>query len=185
MSDSTCARVPRCPEPGGQSQGNPEVAGIVLVLVLVGWAVLRLLARRARASWRVGANHPLLLEARRKAQATLASLRELHADNAGRSQIRWAPVPGYTIAGWIWSDLLELGAESCVVAVPSLPGFAEAQAPTQHSVSLQDLIDWEVLLPDGSVRGGFTTQAELRLAKQLGTSASEAMRHAGGKFLDG
>jgi hypothetical protein len=184
MSDSTCAATPRCPDTRGKSEGNPEVAGIVLVLFLIGWAVLRHAGRKARASWRVGANHPLLLEARRKANASLASLRQLHAGNAGRSQVRWAPAPSYTIADWVWSDLDELGADSCVVAVPALPGVDAAQAPQQHSVNLQDLVDWQVQLPDGSIRGGFTTQAEIRLAKQLGAPLAESMRHADGKFLD-
>ena len=184
MSDSTCAATPRCPEPRGRSEGNPEVAAIVLVLFLVGWAVLRFLVRRARTSWRVGANHPLLLEARRRAKATLDNLRELHAGNAGQAQIRWAPAPGHSIAGWVWSDLLELGVETCVVAAPALPGVDAAQATPRQSVNLQDMIDWQVRLPQGAVRGGFTTQAELRLAKQLGASLPEAMRHAGERFLD-
>ena len=184
MSHSTCATTVRCPQPSGQSDGNPELAAIVLALFLIGIAVLRHLARSKRA-WRVSARHPLLLEARRKATATLAMLRQLHADKAGRSQIRWAPAPNYTIAEWQWSDVIELGPEYCVVAVPALPGEDAAAAPKQHSVKLQDVIDWRVQLPNGSVRGGFTSQAEIRLAKQLGASLSEVTGHIDGKFLDG
>jgi len=172
----------RCPQSHGQAEGNPELGAIVLVLLLAGVAVLRHRTRRTRA-WRVSANHPLLLEARRKAVATLAMLRQLHADHPSSSQIRWASAPNYTIAEWQWLDVIDLGPEYCIVAVPALPDDAAANTPTPLPVNIQDIIDWRVRLPDGSVRGGFTTQAEIRLAKQLGVPfPDESNRHADGKF---
>lgn len=89
----------------------------------------------------------------------------------------------YRIAEWIWSDIIELGPESRVVSVPALPGDDEEESPAQHSVNLEDIIDWQVQLSDRFIRGSFTTQAELRLAKQLGGRRSDGVGRADGRFL--
>lgn len=173
----------RCAQLAEQARGDPQSLAL---LVAAGLAVLLLIgrwARRKRAS-RYSPDHPLLREAIRKARSTLPTLAMLHAAGAGKSLVRLQLPLGLAIDDWPWAELVELGPALCVLALPrSAPGH-ESEPLVQLTVPIENLGDWLVELPDGSLRGGFTTQAELRLARQSGARRSPTINYADRRFID-
>ena len=83
-------------------------------------------------------------------------------------------LPGLLARGEILSDSL--------IQAAGLRPRSIAHGNIKHRRA--NTIDWQVQLSDRFIRGSFTTQAELRLAKQLGGRRSDGVGRADGRFLD-
>ncbi|MGH7724525.1 MAG: hypothetical protein ACREOU_03780 [Candidatus Eiseniibacteriota bacterium] len=144
---------------------------VVLAAVLV--LVLLYLGKRARANQGsfVDVESPLWAGATAKARASVPLLRELVAAKAGLAVVKYPLVNGKGETEHVWGELLELD-ETTFRATLETPliGGGPAAGPAAGPQPLAALEDWQVVLPDGTIRGGYTTQAQIALARQAGHS---------------
>ena len=56
----------------------------------------------------------------------------------------------------VWGDLLELGETEAEVDLRTPPVGEVVETSRRMTVPVGDLVDWQIILPDGTLRGGFT-----------------------------
>jgi hypothetical protein len=55
---------------------------------------------------------------------------------------------------------------------------------TDVVIPLAEVEDWHVLLPDGRIRGSFTTQAQIQVCRATGQPVPREIRGIEDRFLD-
>ncbi len=156
------------------------LAILAVTLLLGSWILHR---GRARAA-AIDPASPEWGVAVARAQATLPLLRELFPAHPEETLVKVA-VP--TRAGsreHVWAQLTELGPDSltATIVTPLLdppPGAGQGL-----TLPLTELEDWHVLLPDGRIRGSFTTQAQLRVCRATGQPIPRDLRGIEDRFVD-
>jgi uncharacterized protein YegJ (DUF2314 family) len=144
--------------------------------VVLGAVCVHLLSERLSGSSRhIGAaavsnDDPLMRSAFDEARQTWPQFLQLFADYPKDALVKFRLATKSGDIENVWGDLLELGAESATVYLRTLP-VGEADLPQRRmSVPVTDIVDWQVMLADGSLRGGFTQQATFRIIeRQNGT----------------
>lgn len=154
------------------------VALVVLILVLVG------ARRRPRKGLLVDRHDPIWVAAMEKARATVPVLRELFQSGLGPIGVKY-PLPN--TAGeseHVWGELQALEQDYFVatLATPMRRGRPASSPP--YTMPLSTLEDWQLILEDGTVRGGFTTQADIETAIASGQSIPDHVRERQGRFVD-
>ena len=129
-------------------------------------------------------NNPLWLKSVEKARASVGVLRELVVDHRHDAIVKLAYSTTSGEKEHVWGRLLELSTDSMRVALETPPINHRGELPRELTVPLSDLEDWFVQMPDGQVRGGFTTQAEIRIAKECGTSIPRHLAAMESRFAD-
>jgi uncharacterized protein YegJ (DUF2314 family) len=97
-----------------------------------------------------------MAEAIERARGTLDQLRHLHS--APNTSVR-VKVPFLTSAGvreLLWADVRRLGEEDVEVLYLTPPVTHTGRLERIHVHPIADVVDWQVELPDGAYRGGFT-----------------------------
>jgi hypothetical protein len=167
------------------------IAHIAAAAVLVGlgrwlhwpwWAIAAVLAacafmiqtalergRRARdhlGAFAIAHDDPLMVtalgEAKRTWSVFLCLYREYPQSTIVKFRLR-------TTAGEIenvWGDLLALDGDQAAVSLRTPPvGKTDVRDP-RMAVPLSDVVDWQVMFADGTLRGGFTQQATFRIIER-------------------
>jgi uncharacterized protein YegJ (DUF2314 family) len=117
-------------------------------------------------AWSVAHDDPLMLAALEDARRTWSAFLGLYRDHPQTAIVKFRL---RTTAGNIenvWGDLLALDGERATVSLRTPPlGRTDVRDP-RMTVPVTDIIDWQVMLPDGSLRGGFTQQATFRIIER-------------------
>jgi hypothetical protein len=119
-----------------------------------------------------------------KAHSTLAILRELCE---ARVDYMWVKYEIKTTEGTtehVWGELQFLGEDSFRATLETPPVTGKLVEDMAESMPLSALDDWLVLMPDGTVRGAFTLQVELEIAKREGLKVRPHIAALDGRFLD-
>jgi hypothetical protein len=146
------------------------------------WAVAAMLAacavvvhmaleRGRRASGHLGAygiahDDPLMVAALAEARRTWSAFLGLYRAHPETTIVKFRL---RTTAGDIenvWGDLLELDDERATVSLRTPPVGKTDVGDPRMTVPLTDIVDWQVMLADGSLRGGFTQQATFRIIER-------------------
>ena len=157
------------------------VAILALTLVLGYW-----LRQRQRA--RVTAIDPKSAEwqaAVSRARSTLPLLRELFPAHAEQTLVKVAVPTASGAHEHVWAQLRELGPETltATIVTPVLDSPSGAEKALVFAVA--ELEDWHVLLPDGRIRGSFTTQAQIQVCRATGQPIPRELRGIEGRLVDG
>lgn len=123
-------------------------------------------------------------EATARAQASIALLRELHA--SGRAPV-WVKYPLTNAKGeteHVWGELQQIDdiLFRATLETPLIGGAPSTSPP--YELGLSALEDWQVEMPDGSIRGGFTTQVEIAMARKNGRHVPSHAARMEGRFVD-
>jgi hypothetical protein len=78
---------------------------------------------------------------------------------------------------------MNLGANAATVSLES-PPMNQLVAQPPFTVHIDEIDDWQRVLPDGRVRGGFTTRAQVILAQRAGREIPPTFGHLEGAFQD-
>ena len=65
-----------------------------------------------------------------------------------------------------WGDLVELRGDEAAVSLRTPPVGETDVHDTRMTVPVSDIVDWQVMFPDGTLRGGFTQQATFRIIER-------------------
>jgi hypothetical protein len=156
------------------------IAVLVLVLVLGYWLWQR---QRTRVS-AIDPASPEWKAATERARATLPLLRELFAVHPDQTLIKVAVATSSGSREHVWAQLQELGVESlrATLVTPMLdPPKAQESVLT---LPLDEIEDWHVLLPDGRIRGSFTTRAQIQVCRATGQRIPRYLRGVEGSLVD-
>ena len=129
------------------------------------------LERGRRASGHLGAtavahDDPMMVAALDEARRTWSVFLRLYRDHPETTIVKFRL---RTMAGDIenvWGDLLQLDGDCAIVSLRTPPvGKTEIRDP-RMTVPVSDVVDWQVMFPDGTLRGGFTQQATFRIIER-------------------
>jgi len=131
----------------------------------------------------VDTNDPLWLGAIAAARASQDEMRRLHGTHGSDLFIKYPLIAKNGEVEHVWGPLLESTHESLRVGLATPPvGGLNSEPP--FTIASSDLEDWQLVLPDGKVRGGFTTQAQIALTKKSGWAVPDHVKQLDGKFVD-
>lgn len=103
-------------------------------------------------------------EAVQQARDSVEELRAL-ASGQPAAKIRFEDRSPNGAAHYLWGTMIALSDSEVFLDGSEIP-WAQARL----RIPLAEILDWEVVLPNGTVRGGFTKQAELALYDRAGVS---------------
>ncbi len=155
---------------------------LVLIAAVLLWT-LRSRSRRAGGS-EIHPESPEWQAALRKAQDAVPLLRQLHAEGRQPILVKYPLENARAEREHVWGVLLDLGADTfrASLETPLLHGGPKTSPPFE--LPLSALEDWQLTLPDGSIRGGFTIQAEIALAQSQGRRLPPHIAALVGHFVD-
>lgn len=148
------------------------VAILAVTIVLAYWVRQR---RRAR----VTAIDPTSAEwqaAVSRARATLPLLRELFPAHPEQTLVKLAVATASGSHEHVWAQLTELGPDRLTATIVTPLLDAPSGAEKNVVVPVGELEDWHVLLPDGRIRGSFTTQAQIQVCRATGQPIPRELR---------
>jgi hypothetical protein len=160
---------------------TPTLAAIFAFTVVLGYSLWR------RQQARVTAIDPTSAEwqaAVARARATLPLLRELFPAHPEQTLVKLAVVTASGSREHVWAQLRELGPETLAATIVTPLLERPAGAEPGSVFPLADLEDWHVLLPDGRIRGSFTTQAQIQVCRATGQRIPRELRGIEGRLVD-
>lgn len=114
----------------------------------------------------VADDDPLMLSALAEAKRTWSDFVRLFPEHPQDSMVKYRVRTREGTVENVWGDLLELRADDATVYLRTPPvGDVDIPSP-RMVVPLSDIVDWQIELQDGSLRGGFTQQATFRILER-------------------
>ncbi len=162
-----------------------ELSQIILIViaVLLGISVLRkaLILRRATP---IDPNSVEWIDATKKAKATLSIAKSLFEEKPGSVLVKFPVTNSLGDQEHIWGELLELTEDSFTATMENslVEGGPDDDPPFTMPINVFE--DWLVFQSDGSIRGGFTIQAEIAMARAEGKRPAGQAAEFEGKFVD-
>jgi uncharacterized protein YegJ (DUF2314 family) len=139
---------------------------VLVFTSLIALAVARWLWARAPAALWLAPDHPGLRAAQGRAQATLAELRRLHALCPAETYVKLEVSTDAGEREHMWAQVVAWHGETLDVHFVGQPVTARAPWTPETRRAAAEIEDWQVYLPDGTIRGGFSTQAMLRVVRE-------------------
>ena len=84
----------------------------------------------------------------------------------------------------VWGELQKISDRSFTASLATPLVGGKAASPPPYELPLTALEDWQIELPDGSIRGGFTTQAQIALTREAGGRLPPHVASLEGRFID-
>ena len=175
---TACAE--RCPDT--LAGGGLDWLGLAFVAVVIG-ALLYGKWRSRNYMW-FGAGHPLMLEAHRKALSSMDLLRTAREASRAPALVKFRFDPGAGDSELVWAELRTLGAAEFTAYLAHMSSPLHGNQEHEITLPLAQLLDWQVSQDDGTIRGGFTRQVEIRLRRQAGKRLPDALAAMHGRFVD-
>jgi hypothetical protein len=122
-------------------------------------------------------------EAIARARSTLSEMRSLHDAWASEMHVKYPLKTKTGSIEHVWGRLISLSANEMTVSLETQPIEAPVDA-APFTVPVSDLEDWQLVLPDGRIRGGFTTRAQIEIAKASGAPVPSHVSELEGRFVD-
>ena len=128
-------------------------------------------------------NDPRWTEAIARARRTLPEMRALYEEWGSEMYVKYPLSTKAATIEHVWGRLLSLSAEEMQVTLETPPTHAPVGA-APFVVPVSDLEDWQLVLPDSKIRGGFTTRAQIEIAKTTGAPVPSHISELEGRFVD-
>ena len=143
------------------------LAAVLLGGMAIHLAWVRLLGRTTHlGAAAISVDDPLMLSAFAEAKRTWPDFLVLHAQHPRDSLLKYRIRTKSGEVENVWGELLELGSETATVYLRT-PPIGDVDLPDRRMViTLAEVVDWQVMVDDGSLRGGFTQQAAIRIIER-------------------
>ena len=160
---------------------TPTLGAILAVIILLVYWLWR------RQGARVSAIDPTSAEwqaAVRRAHATLPLLRELFPAHREQTLVKLGVLTASGSREHVWAQLTDLGSETLAATIVTPMLERPAGAEPASVFPLADLEDWHVLLPDGRIRGSFTTRAQIQICRTTGQRIPRELQGIESRLVD-
>lgn len=163
------------------------IAVSMVFILLVGMAMYSAWFKKEKDNANISVldpNDPLLLKAKEQATATIDTLQMLFPDHQEHSYIRF-PYKFKDAEIHLWATLKDIApdhADATIEPGPYAPGFIQGNEDIQLAISRVE--DWLVEMEDGSIRGGFTTQALLLSQMKQPGANTDSLQQLLDQFVD-
>jgi uncharacterized protein YegJ (DUF2314 family) len=132
----------------------------------------------------IDADDPLMIEAVRRARASLERFRSLQRDEANACYVKIPLEAEHDLTEHVWGRVMDMDELRVRVSPANEPVAARAPADDDLDVPLEAISDWTVEMSDGSVQGGFSTIAMFRRAKERGDQVPAEIEESIPRFVD-
>jgi|SoiMethySBSTD1v2_1073268.scaffolds.fasta_scaffold243399_3 uncharacterized protein YegJ (DUF2314 family) len=158
----------------------------VIGFIVVGAAVVAFWAyQRSQAAMPqpipVASDDPEMVAARVKAKVTVDEFRDLYASNPNGAWVKVPVTSSRAVLEWMVGDVVELTDVYVKVQLRGRPATHRGTFQGLQTFPLRDIADWQVCLPNGRYRGGYTQRVHfdrMRARGALaGAVASEAAKY--------
>lgn len=146
---------------------------VTTAAVVLGWTVVHLVYERFRSgstrhlgAAAISTDDPLMLSAVDEARRTWPQFLELFARHPKDSLVKFRLRTKAGDVENVWGDLLELGPDVAAVYLRTPPVGKTDLSSRRLEIPLADIVDWQVMVADGTLRGGFTQQATFRIIER-------------------
>jgi len=144
---------------------------ILAALVAVALVLEMALGRGRRVPGHLGAvpiayDDPLMLAAVDQARRTWSTFLDLYPQHPDTTIVKFRLRTKSGDIENVWGDLLELRDDQATVSLRTPPvGETDVREP-RMTIPVTDIVDWQIMFPDGTLRGGFTQQATFRIIER-------------------
>jgi uncharacterized protein YegJ (DUF2314 family) len=154
---------------------------VIIIMLVVGAGAVFLLWQRSRHlsvsydqyagglvpdPMAISDDDPFMKDAVAHARATVGTVRELLPSRPRNCYVK---IPFQTSSGAIehvWAGLISLDDTTITCQILSRPVHHQGDIPSPYSCSSSVLEDWQVQMPDDSIRGGYTMRVMFQRAKE-------------------
>ncbi len=127
---------------------------------------------------------PEVAEARQKAQASIGRLWEYLAANRYECYVKFPMATGSGGTEHIWAVVHSKGDEGVVVSLVNDPVDRPKGAGERQVVAYRDIEDWQVVVSEAEIHGGYSVRALEKIALARGYRISRADRKRLRAFVD-
>jgi len=133
----------------------------------------------------VAEDDPIMQQAVQRTRDTLGEFRKLYPAHRDDSMVKFRfKTDGGTTEN-LWGDLLEFEEARAKVYVRTPPIQHSGALDRTMEINVDDIVDWQIELRDGNLRGGFTNQALFKIfERQEGYMHPKFKEHMS-RFQDG
>ncbi len=121
-------------------------------------------------------NDPLWLESIRRTQEALPELQKLFGEERREAIVKFSFTTDSGDCEHVWGELSEIDGNSMQVKIITPPVAQKSQIPDVVTVPLSSIEDWHVNMPDGSIRGSFSTLAQIKICERDGLEVPHHIR---------
>lgn len=114
----------------------------------------------------IAIDDPLMVDALEQAQRTWGTFLRLYPDHRDTTIVKFRLRTKSGDIENVWGDLLELRGDQATVLLRTPPVGESAPRDPRMTIPTSDLVDWQVMFPDSTLRGGFTQQATFRIIER-------------------
>jgi hypothetical protein len=145
--------------------------GVVPAVFVGALAIQLAFMRLAPLSGHLGAvpiasNDPLMVAAVEQARRTWDTFLRLYPDHRETSIVKFRLRTKSDEIENVWGDLLEVHADQLTVYLRTPPVSDPDVRDVRLTVAVADVVDWQIMFPDSTLRGGFTQQATFRIIER-------------------
>jgi uncharacterized protein YegJ (DUF2314 family) len=123
-------------------------------------------ATRPMGAAAISNDDPLMLSAMEEAKRTWPQFQQLFEAHPKDSLVKFRLTTKAGDIENVWGHLLEMTADTAMVYLRTLPVGEADISSRRMTIPLTDIVDWQVMFADGSLRGGFTQQATFRIIER-------------------
>jgi uncharacterized protein YegJ (DUF2314 family) len=131
------------------------ILAVALGLLWVWWRFFHI-ARPAFPPLQIADDDPLMADARSRAQKTLDRFRALYEAPHNGANVKVPFITSSGVREYLWAEVRRLGEADAEVLYVSPPVTHTGRLERVHTHPLSDVVDWQVILPSGRYRGGYT-----------------------------
>lgn len=111
----------------------------------------------------VSDDDPLMTSAKARARETIPELRDLFPEHDQDSMVKFLFHNDSGTKENLWADLVSLSGDSAKVYIRTPPVEHTGDLDRKQEILVDDIVDWQVEMRDGSIRGGFTNFAMFKI----------------------
>jgi uncharacterized protein YegJ (DUF2314 family) len=154
-------------------RGEAAPINALLGFVIIGLPALRY-TLVGRFSFResnvtpIDPNDPLWAEAVRRARETVPTLRALFQGEHSDAIVKFPFVTDKGECEHVWGELAAFEGDTLQVTIVTPPIAQQSPVPKTMMIPISDLEDWHITMPDGTIRGSFSTIAQIKICRRDG-----------------
>jgi uncharacterized protein YegJ (DUF2314 family) len=111
----------------------------------------------------VSDDDPIMLQAREEGKKTLPQFLAIYPEHNQDSIVKFRFTTDTGRNEYLWADLMEVSEGKATVYVRTFPISNEGEFNRKQEIQLDEIVDWQVEYRDGSLRGGYTTRALMKI----------------------